>query len=39
MLNIVDAFSKYVFSYLIKNKEATTIHKLFQQVILERGAP
>ena len=39
MLNIIDAFSKYAFSFLIKNKEAGTIYKYFQKVLLERGSP
>lgn len=29
LLNIVDAFSRFSWSYLIRNKEAATIHKYF----------
>ena len=39
MLNIVDAFSKYAWSFPIKNKKAETIEKYFKKVIMERGAP
>jgi hypothetical protein len=32
MLNVIDHFSKYAFSFLINNKEAVTIRTIFEQV-------
>lgn len=39
LLNIVDAFSKYSWSFIIKDKKAETIHKYFQKVINDKGTP